>query len=152
MRPEDFIFGQDMLRSSGLILTCMLFLFSCKQKQGDELSEFLYSKPETVLALDNGKKWKANSATTIGIKNMIAITGDFKGADTADYHYLGLVLFDEYVKIFEQCNMMGEAHAQLHAYLFPLYDKIDSLRTCTDCPKYYDDLVPYLKSFGEYFE
>lgn len=141
-----------MFRSSGLILLLMILFFACKPKQGDELSEFLNSKPSTVLALDNGKKWKANSATSIGIKNMIAITGSFKGTDTSDYHYLGLVLFDEYVKIFDQCNMMGEAHAQLHSYLFPLYDKIDSLRTCTDCPKYYDDLVPYLKSFGEYFE
>lgn len=141
-----------MLRSSGLLLLLMILFFACKPKQGDELSEFLNSKPETVLTLDNGKKWKANSATSIGIKNMIAITGSFKGTDTSDYHYLGLVLFDEYVKIFEQCNMMGEAHAQLHSYLFPLYDKIDSLRTCSDCQKYYDDLVPYLGKFGEYFE
>lgn len=141
-----------MLRFPGLILLFVTLLFACKPKQGDELSEFLNSKPETELTLDNGKKWKANSATSIGIKNMLAITGDFKGTDTADYHYLGLVLFDEYAKIFEQCNMMGEAHAQLHAYLYPLYDKIDSVRNCTDCQKYYDDLVPYLRKFGEYFE
>ena len=103
------------------------------------------------LQLDNGKKWKANSETTAGINNMIAIVDRYnEGGDNGDYAQLKSDLEKEFKLIFKNCTMTGAAHDQLHNYLMPLKDIIDQL----DEPQPETILLldDHLQMYFEYFE
>jgi hypothetical protein len=106
---------------------------------------------ETILQLDNGKKWKANTETTNGVSNMIAVLDRYnEDGDNGDYSKLKSDLEKEYNLIFKNCTMTGAAHDQLHNYLMPLKEIIDQL----DEPQPETILLldDHLQMYFEYFE
>lgn len=109
----------------------------------------------SALYLNNGQKWKANKETTIGIDKMIAqIDALPEDADTADYHKLANDLLQDYIYIVNYCEVMGNNHEMVHAFLNPIQDlivplQISGLETCqTQVPK----LKEFLLRYHEYFE
>lgn len=146
--------AKKMRRPSLILILFSIFLAACMpKKQGDDMEDYLNDTEIVDLTLDHGRKWKANSETTIGIRNMIAISDDFKAIDSGDYQYLGTVLMDEYKTIFEKCSMMGDAHKQLHSYLVPLSSQLIQLKACNnDCTAIIEEIIPYLHTYFDYFE
>ncbi len=88
------------------------------------------TKPAAKLVLNNGKRWKANSETTVGITNMTKLVADFKDRETlVSYSKLRLDLKIELAEVFDNCTMKGEAHNQLHNFLLPIKDMFLELST-----------------------
>lgn len=73
------------------------------------------------LRLNDGKKWEANPETTEGIRNMeVAMAGFTPTEDPAAWMELKDDLETNFQYIFAKCTMKGEAHDQLHNFLYPM--------------------------------
>ena len=96
-----------------LILSMIIFSFnSCSDHaNGNGLPQ---------VRIENGEKWIANPETTEGISNMQNLVSTFKPGEHSleNRQELKNKLDDEFKNIFKQCTMKGEAHNQLHNYLF----------------------------------
>ncbi len=124
---------------------CLIFLISsCGQK---------YTGGPVVL--DSGKKWTANAETTQGINQMIMLMDAFEANDDSEaYTTLAERLSNEFDMIFKNCTMTGEAHVQLHNYLFPMKDMFATLKSKElDTQKAgFDTLKTYLLTYPDYFQ
>ena len=121
----------------------LLFLPGCKHQGHEEHA----SAP---LSLNNGQKWKANAATTEGIHKMEALVSDCleKGSGLPE---LGDQLDNEFNSIIQQCTMTGEAHVQLHHFLLPLKEKINTLKENPDMNKA-KEIQAYLRNYKNFFQ
>lgn len=123
-------------------------LFSCgdgEKHSGDS---------NTELRLNNGNRWEVNGATTEGIQNMVLLVDAFELTDSqADYLELKSKLEEEFKIIFQKCDMTGEAHDQLHNYLFPLKRLFNRLKSddVAELEQTILDLEAHLKDFHTYF-
>lgn len=103
-----------------------------------------------AVQLDNGKRWQANPETTAGIASMQSIMADYEGRHSPeDRQAMRAELETAFSQIFAQCTMKGEAHDQLHNYLYPMKDLFGQLETND---KAVEELKAHLEEYGEYFE
>lgn len=114
-----------------------------------EKAQVEYDKPD--VALNEGDRWVANEATIEGIARMESLVHDFSGDD---YSALQENLRSEFQEIFKKCTMKGEAHEELHAYLFPLMEQFGALtqESSEDREEVLEKLKWYLGEFDTYFK
>ena len=130
---------------------------SCQNKEVKEPKEAHTEKvsPEATkeelpkVSLNNGQLWEANPETTAGIKRLQKIVSDNKPEESAAV--LKEKLNAEFASIFKKCTMKGEAHDQLHNYLFPLKMKINRIEE-TNKEAMKEEIAAYLKEYVLYFK
>lgn len=101
-----------------------------------------------AVALDHGKRWKANPETTSGIAAMAGLLHAYDPA-TGDPDALKASLEKELGLIFERCTMTGEAHEQLHHYLAPIHAQLSGFTATEEQRK---AMAGHLAAYASYFE
>ena len=110
-----------------------------------------HEEAQRKVQLDNGKKWKANPETVIGVNNMLALVQDgISSKKVAATLYAPLQL--EFKTIFEKCTMKGESHTQLHNFLLPLKEDLDKFKKGNINTESLKEMQEYLATFKNYFE
>jgi len=149
------------------ILAAVVLLYSCGNKSKE--TKETPNTPETPkveaveshegtgmeLSLDEGKLWKANVETTVGVHNMIELMKNFKEKENvASYGKLTESLKQEFATIFEKCTMKGESHNQLHNFLIPIKDLFKGLASedLNTCKESFNKLNTHLVVYKSYFE
>ena len=130
---------------------------SCQNKEVKEPKEAHTEKvtPEATnealpkVSLNNGQLWEANPETTEGIKTLQKIISDNKPEESAAV--LKEKLETEFASIFKKCTMKGEAHDQLHNYLFPLKMKLNRIEE-TNKEAMKQEIAAYLEEYALYFK
>jgi hypothetical protein len=146
-----------------LIVVLVAVLITCrnseeKSKEDPATQEELLVEEEVhhrddELRLNNGEKWQANPETTEGILAMKEHLEAFRHLGIADYNQLRIHLETEFKMIFEKCTMKGEAHNQLHNYLYPMRDCFLDLSKGTEtAEKAFLALEEYVPVYFDYFE
>jgi hypothetical protein len=98
----------------------------------------------------NGQRWAANPETTAGIARMQSVVAAYEGRNSPeDRQAMRSELETAFQNIFAQCTMKGEAHDQLHNYLFPMKDLFGQIETSDEAVK---ALKAHLDRYGAYFE
>ena len=120
-----------------------------KDKQKDDKDE--HEETAGKVQLDNGKKWKANTETIIGISNMASlvqngIAGKMEAVKLNDS------LQTEFKTIFDKCTMTGESHNQLHNFLIPIKGQLEKLKAGNADAVTLKEMQEYLLTFKNYFE
>jgi hypothetical protein len=103
------------------------------------------------LILNNGAKWRANTATIEGIQKMQSMVNDYLKNGNTDNKTLSGRLEKEFTSILLKCTMTGVAHEQLHNFLLPLKEKIRKLKEMKNVEAV-KDIQSYLNNFYNYFE
>ena len=143
------------------LLVLIISLASCSNTTTDKKVETTKEEknetvhPKNELSLDNGKRWVANPETTEGINAMIQLMDSFSEQDNAaSYKALSDSLESEFTLIFKRCTMKGEAHNQLHNFLFPMKAKFKDLASTdlAECKMTFDELKTHLAAYSSYFE
>jgi sensor c-di-GMP phosphodiesterase-like protein len=147
-----------------LVIAALAMLIACgeqnqnnKQKEERETStakEHSHAK-ETELQLNKGQKWQANPATTKGINKMQSILTEYSALDQLDACYsLKDSLETTFNGIIQECTMKGEAHEQLHHYLFPMKKQFKALGSdkLDSCQVAYQRLDKHLNMYSDYFK
>ncbi|MDP6908729.1 MAG: hypothetical protein QF371_04445, partial [Flavobacteriales bacterium] len=104
---------------------------------------------------NNGEPWEANPETTEGISNMSVLVNEFTQSDSLEaYQSLKSELEAEFKVIFKKCSMTGEAHEQLHNYLFPLKRYFNRLASedVDECKKAHEELKQHLATYSKFFK
>lgn len=140
------------------VVTLLIGASSCNDAPTAQQNQEQVSHDGTdnlTLQLNDGKRWKANTATTEGINNLTLLVDKFAESDSAaTYIQLKTELEAEFTSIFKQCTMTGPAHDQLHNYLFPLKRLFNRLKSLDSEERLtaVKDLKVYLKEYAVYFE
>ena len=149
------------------ILAAVVLLYSCGNKSKE--TKETPNTPETPkveavenhegtgmeLSLDEGKLWKANIETTVGVQNMIELMKNFNEKENVtSYGKLTENLKQEIAMIFEKCTMKGESHNQLHNFLIPIKDLFKGLSSedINTCKESFNKLNTHLVVYKSYFE
>ena len=154
---------------SFLLIISFVSIISCKEKSEKdqipiEVQQETTDVTETkeshenidgTVSLNNGELWLANPETTEGIQKMKKRMALFNNSENLKaYVILKTGLEEDFTELFEKCTMKGEAHNQLHNYLFPFLDLFDSLETSdlVVCKKSFSELNIHLNEYSNYFK
>lgn len=130
-----------------LISVLILLGVGCKEKKSEQHNH----DGQTVIELNEGKRWTANVETTQGIQSMIIMTNAYLANPSPDVKLLKENLTAELTGIFKKCTMKGESHDQLHNYLLPFKEKLEALSNSDDVEKV-EEIKQYLETYKNYFE
>lgn len=127
-----------MLRQITFLLVIASILFACNQsadKTGNGVQQDHEQNHDTVLSLNNGAKWKADSVTNHNVVRLKTTADMFKAQpfpSINNYQVLGNNLSDDMDTLILQCKMKGDEHEVLHKWLAPILNLSHQLKTVTD--------------------
>ena len=110
---------------------------------------------DSTLDLNNGNLWSANVETTEGIAKMIGLMDSFSDIESVEaYSILSGHLNATLNTILKECTMEGEAHENLHTYLFPMFKMISGIGSTNleTCKANFGKLKDQLAAYPNYFE
>jgi hypothetical protein len=116
------------------LVLASLSLASCNfmAKAPDADEPIAFENEDGVLQLNNGAKWQANPETTAGVEELKNLVSNFEQSDStsalAAYNQLGAAMHETMKTIFAQCTMTGDAHNELHDFLYPMLGDIKKLQ------------------------
>lgn len=111
-----------------------------------------------TLALNNGDKWKADSATNHNVIKMKMIAENFSVAPFPSMDEYKMVAADLQTSIdtmMRQCSMKGEPHDQLHKWLEPLIKETKELKNAGDTTQarpLFTSINERIHNYKNYFE
>ena len=108
----------------------------------------------TNVELNEGKRWKANEATNVGIANMQKIVSSASETEHPDLAEVSTALKTEFDLIFKNCTMTGPGHDQLHNYLLPMLGWMRRMKegTADESEKAFEEISDHLITYSDYFE
>lgn len=143
-----------------IILVLIASFSSCKK----EFQKKIINTTETeeislldtlTLRLNNGEKWVVNNATQVGITKMDSIITSFKSNKENSFGELGQNLSKQTSFIIKSCDMIGEAHDQLHVLLVPMLDEISILKeseNSKECKSALSELEHLVEAYFNHFK
>jgi hypothetical protein len=145
-----------------LLLLCSAIFIGCNSGENKSATEnheeHIHTKTSTALALNNGKKWNADSATNKNVTNLQVITDNFKrtgSPSVTDYKNVGNELNTGIQKMITDCKMTGPDHEALHHWLEPVLSETNQLQKAADtfeAGRLFDSLSNHINSYYNFFE
>lgn len=149
------------MKANVLIFLCATILYACNQSASNtesQSSETHSSIADTVLSLNNGAKWKADSITNhnvIRLKNTADMFRVKPFPSMESYQLLGSDLANDADTMIQQCAMKGADHEALHKWLHPILFQTGQLKNITDTAaarKIFDSVDKRIDEYQQYFE
>lgn len=107
------------------------------------------------IKLDDGNKWQANIETNEGVNKMLNLVKSSEIKSVEDYHTLASKLNVEKNFVVKKCTMEGPSHDNLHVFLHPLIEKIETLgkvSTVDEGSEVKAGIKENLKEYYNYFQ
>ena len=139
-----------------LLATFSLLLFSCNTKSKEEKAtkikteEHQHSESETI-QLNNGEKWKVDDNMMIHIRNMEKEVVHFDQEKSTNYSLLANKLKTNIDILTSNCTMKGQAHDELHKWLVPYIELVDSFSKEKSANQF-TEIQNSFKTFNQYFQ
>jgi len=143
------------------LVICTGLLISCNQNNNQEATNDSLTHDEantTALSLNNGAKWKADTATNQHVTDLRTIADNFKiqpSPSLNEYAILGNDLNNSLQKMIQECKMTGADHEALHHWLEPVLKETNELKNTKDATaarKNFDHIDAQIDAFHTYFE
>ena len=138
-----------------LLATAGLFLFSCNTKSKEEKTtqikteEHQHSDNEAI-HLNDGEKWKVDDNMMEHIRNMENDIVAFTNKSDKNYTQLASKLKANLDLLTSNCTMKGQAHDELHKWLVPYIDLVDSLEK-ENTDEQFKAIQHSFETFNQYF-
>lgn len=139
-----------------LLSTVVLLLFSCNTKSKEEKTteinteEHQHSESETI-QLNNGEKWKVDDNMMLHIRNMEKDVVHFDQEKDTNYSLLADKLKTNIDILTSNCTMKGQAHDELHKWLVPYIELVDSFSKEKSANQFIE-IQNSFKTFNQYFQ
>lgn len=148
---------QEMLKIKiAFLATVVLLLFSCNTKSKEEKTteikteEHQHSESETI-QLNNGEKWKVDDNMMLHIRNMEKDVVHFDQEKSTNYSLLADKLKTNIDILTSNCTMKGQAHDELHKWLVPYIELVDSFSKEKSANQF-TEIQNSFKTFNQYFQ
>ncbi|MBP6091844.1 MAG: hypothetical protein KA521_11380 [Crocinitomicaceae bacterium] len=141
-----------------------LLLYSC----GNSTNEKLNNQPEVAehndhhhddeseaIELNNGEKWVVNEEMKPFILDAEKIMNQHIESQSHDYQTLATQLKEKNSGLIKSCTMKGESHDELHKWLYPHIELIESLskaESTEQANKFITDLQASFSTYNQYFQ
>jgi hypothetical protein len=138
------------------LATVILLLFSCNTKSKEEKTteikteEHQHSESETI-QLNNGEKWKVDDNMMLHIRNMEKEVVHFDQEKSTNYSLLADKLKTNIDILTSNCTMKGQAHDELHKWLVPYIELVDSFSEEKSANQFTEIQNSFL-TFNQYFK
>lgn len=109
----------------------------------------------TLLSLNNGVKWKADSTTVLNVDFLQKIISGAKKESLEDFSKTANGLQEGLNKMVSECKMKGADHEALHHWLEPLMDKVKELKIANNvetASTISNEIEKQINLFSQYFE
>ena len=140
----------------GLAIAVMTGCKQSGEKGKTDLAQGHGHSPAALsIELNDGKKWKSDSATQENIKLLQVASTRFADHELAEYKAMGVTLQEGLDKMIKECRMKGEDHEALHQWLDPFAKSVAELKNATEvnrARKVFGEIHQSLKSYPDYFE
>lgn len=148
---------QEMLKIKiAFLATVVLLIFSCNTKSKEEKTteikteEHQHSESETI-QLNNGEKWKVDDNMMLHIRNMEKDVVHFDQEKSTNYSLLANKLKTNIDILTSNCTMKGQAHDELHKWLVPYIELVDSFSKEKSANQF-TEIQNSFKTFNQYFQ
>lgn len=148
------------IQSSIFIVAVSFFTMSCDQ-QPKTTDQEMHSEKEvnlletTTISLNNGEKWSVNEDMKPFILEAEAILKEYTESNSNDHKTLASQLKEKNTGLIKSCTMKGESHDQLHNWLHPHMELIESLAN-SESKKEADQVIDSLQRsfviYNQYFQ
>lgn len=115
-----------------------------KENNQDELNE--------TIKLNNGEKWSVNEEMKPYINEAESILTQHIESGNADYTALAINLKEKNTGLIKSCTMQGESHDELHKWLHPHMELIESLSNATSTEEANEIIANLQSSFSTYHQ
>lgn len=138
------------------LATVVLLIFSCNTKSKEEKTteikteEHQHSESETI-QLNNGEKWKVDDNMMLHIRNMEKDVVHFDQEKSTNYSLLANKLKTNIDILISNCTMKGQAHDELHKWLVPYIELVDSFSKEKSANQF-TEIQNSFKTFNQYFQ
>lgn len=139
-----------------LLATAGLFLFSCNTKSKEEKTtqiktEEHQNSDNEAIHLNDGEKWKVDDNMMEHIRNMENDIVAFTNKSDKNYTQLASKLKANLDLLTSNCTMKGQAHDELHKWLVPYIDLVDSLEK-ENTDEQFKAIQHSFETFNQYFK
>lgn len=156
MKKLNFIFVGALLLST----------FSCSSKseskkdlsQSDkELESEIHSHDldSEKIVLNKGEKWEVEVKMMKIIRGIESDAVNFKGKSLSEYTILADSLDSKLNNLTSNCTMTGQAHDELHKWLVPFMEKVDSfasIKSVESGKQFVKTIIQDFKLFNTFFK
>ena len=128
---------------------------SKNQTEVAEHNEHHHNKESEVLKLNSGSKWVVNEEMKPFILEAEGILNQHIENQSQDYHTLAAQLKDKNNGLIKSCTMKGESHDELHKWLYPHIELIESLskaESTEEASEIIDNLQASFLTYNQYFQ
>ena len=141
-----------------------LLLYSCgnstnekSNNQADvvEHNEHHHEDESEAIELNNGEKWVVNEEMKPFILDAEKIMNQHIESQSHDYQTLATQLKEKNSGLIKSCTMKGESHVELHKWLYPHIELIESLskaESTEQANKFITDLQASFSTYNQYFQ
>jgi hypothetical protein len=103
-----------------------------------------------AIVLNNGEKWKVDDNMMEHIRNMEKDVTAFAGNSDKDYAQLATKLKTNLDLLTSNCTMKGQAHDELHKWLVPYIELVDTLEK-NQSEAEFKAIQDSFETFNQYF-
>lgn len=143
-----------------LSITITLFSMSCNN-QPNTVNQDKHAESESemsessIITLNNGEKWPVNEEMKPFILEAETILNDYITNKSADYQTLAAQLLEKNSGLIRNCTMQGQAHDELHNWLFPHMELIEALggtQNVEDAQALISQMKKSFETYHQYFQ
>lgn len=146
------------------IAASSLLLFSCSNSSNEKLknqteaveqNEHHQHNDNDAIKLNSGEKWLVNEEMKPFINEAEEILNHYIESQSQDYQALATQLKEKNSGLIKSCTMKGESHDELHKWLHPHIELIESLskaESTQEAGKIITDLEASFSTYNQYFQ
>ncbi|HPN69632.1 MAG TPA: hypothetical protein PLZ32_08930 [Saprospiraceae bacterium] len=142
------------------LLLLAVFTFSCKNQnihEGHDNNSTAEVEEANIQAinLNNGEKWAVNEEMKPFISDSEKILNEFIDKKSTDYIALAAQLKEKNSGLVKSCTMQGASHDELHKWLHPHMELIESLANAGDLEAAsitIDELKDSFVTYNQFFQ
>lgn len=140
-------------------LASSLLLFSCgnsttenpiKESEPQSQQTHQHDEQKDVIKLNHGEKWSVNPEMSPYILESETILNNYTETKSNNYKQLAEQLTDKNSGLVNSCTMKGESHDELHKWLHPHMELIESLSNAENSETAQALILELQKSFETY--
>lgn len=148
------------VKTSLMVITTLLYVWGCtNQTKTEGKSDHSDAGSTTIapggLKLNSGEKWLVNEEMKPFIEEAERILYEFVDDKSTDYKALASKLSEQNSGLIKSCTMKGESHDELHKWLHPHMELIQSLEQESDSHRaetIVRNLKVSLETYHQYFK
>lgn len=144
-----------ILFASSLLLACNTASEKEKTTEPAVENHDEHTDHASLLSLNNGVKWKADSTTVVNVDFLQKIISGAKMETLEDFSQTANGLQEGLNKMVSECKMKGADHEALHHWLEPLMEKVKELKNANNVETagtISGEIEKQINLFSQYFE